>query len=74
MDFKRIFRGPIVYILIAIVAVVIGSSLLSGTGFKEVSVKHGLELLSNGTVTSAKIVQPFDSTVVTSADSEVANR
>jgi len=56
MDFKRIFRGPIVYILIAIVAVVIGSSLLSGTGFKEVSVKHGLELLSNGTVTSAKIV------------------
>jgi cell division protease FtsH len=56
MDFKRIFRGPVVYILIAIIVVIVGSSLLTGTGFKEVSVKHGLELLENGDVTSAKIV------------------
>ena len=47
MDFKRIFRGPIVYIIIAIVIVVIGSSLLQGSGFKEISVKHGLTLLSS---------------------------
>jgi cell division protease FtsH len=56
MDFKRIFRGPVVYIVIAIIAVVVGSAAFSGTGFKEVSVKHGLELLENGSVESAKIV------------------
>jgi cell division protease FtsH len=56
MDFKRIFRGPVIYILIAIVAVIIGSSLLSGSGYKEVSVKQGLELLQQDKVESAKIV------------------
>jgi cell division protease FtsH len=56
MDFKRIFRGPIVYIVIAIVAVIIGSTLLQGSGYKEVSVKHGLDLLAGSTVTNAKMV------------------
>jgi len=56
MDFKRIFRGPIVYIVVAIIAVIVGSSLLTGSGFKEISVKDGLELLKGGTVESAKIV------------------
>ncbi|MDM4761651.1 ATP-dependent zinc metalloprotease FtsH [Galbitalea sp. SE-J8] len=56
MDLKRIFRGPVIYIVIAIVAVVIGSSLLSGTGTKEVSVKKGLELLQDDKVSSAKII------------------
>jgi cell division protease FtsH len=56
MDFKRIFRGPIVYIVVAIIAVIVGSSLLTGSGFKEVSVKDGLALLEGNTVESAKIV------------------
>ena len=46
MDFKRLFRGPIVYILLAVVAVWIGSSLLTGTGFREVTTQEGLNLLN----------------------------
>jgi len=56
MDMKRIFRGPIVYILLAVVAVWIGSSLLTGTGFREVTTQEGLSLLSGSTVSQAKIV------------------
>ncbi len=56
MDFKRIFRGPIIYIVLAIAAVAIGSTLLTGTGFKEITTQEGLDLLSGNTVESAKIV------------------
>jgi cell division protease FtsH len=56
MDFKRIFRGPIIYIVLAVAAVIIGSTLLTGSGFKQVTTQEGLELLQGSTVTSAKIV------------------
>ena len=70
MDFKRLFRGPIVYILLAVVAVWIGSSLLTGTGFREVTTQEGLNLLNGSTVASAKIVdgeQRVDLTLSTAA-------
>jgi len=57
MDFKRIFRGPFVYISAAIIIVVVGLSLAFGAaGFKEISVKDGLALLEGSTVASAKMV------------------
>jgi cell division protease FtsH len=56
MDLKRIFRGPIVYIVLAIAAVWIGSTLLTGSGFREISTQAGLDLLKGNTVESAKIV------------------
>ncbi|CAN5249141.1 ATP-dependent zinc metalloprotease FtsH [soil metagenome] len=56
MDFKRIFRGPIIYIVLAIAAVWIGTTLLTSSGFKEVSTQEGLDLLKGSTVDSAKIV------------------
>jgi len=56
MNFKRIFRGPYIYIIVAIAAVWIGSTLLTGSGFKQVSTQEGLDLLKGGTVDSAKIV------------------
>jgi cell division protease FtsH len=56
MDLKRIFRGPLVYIVIAIVVVWVGSSLLTGTGFRSVSTEQGLQYLKSGDVATAKIV------------------
>ncbi|MFF2387878.1 ATP-dependent zinc metalloprotease FtsH [Agromyces sp. NPDC058104] len=56
MNMKKVFRGPIIYILLAIVAVWIGSSLITASGFKEVSTQEGLELLSDGKVAAVKIV------------------
>jgi cell division protease FtsH len=55
MDFKRFFRGPWVYIILAAAAVWIGASLLTGTGFKEVTTQEGLDYLQGNTVESAKI-------------------
>jgi len=53
---KKILRGPIIYILLAIVAVWIGSSLITASGFREVSTQKGLELLKDDKVSSVKIV------------------
>ena len=72
MDFKRIFRGPVIYIVLAIAAVAVGASLLTGSGFREITTQEGLSYLQNGTVTSAKIVdreQRVDLTLA-SADGE----
>ncbi|HEV7949407.1 MAG TPA: ATP-dependent zinc metalloprotease FtsH [Glaciihabitans sp.] len=56
MDMKRLFRGPIVYIVLAVIAVWVGSSLLTGSGFREVTTQEGLDLIGGDTVQSAKIV------------------
>lgn len=56
MDFKRILRGPVIYILLAIAAVWIGATLLTGNGFKAITTQEGLTLLKGTTVESAKIV------------------
>src|SRR4051812_31103956 len=56
MDFERIFRGPILYIVIAVVVVWVGSSLLTGSGFRQVTTQQGLELLKGDNVQSVKII------------------
>jgi cell division protease FtsH len=57
MDIKKFFKGWVFWVLLGLVAVWIGASLLFGqAAFKEVSVKHGLELLDTGKVASAKII------------------
>ncbi|MEO6943492.1 MAG: ATP-dependent zinc metalloprotease FtsH [Lacisediminihabitans sp.] len=56
MDFKRFLKGPLVYILLAVVVASVGFSLLSGSGFKQISTQEGLHLLSGSEVASAKIV------------------
>ncbi len=56
MNFKKIFRGPFLYIALAIVAVWIGTSLLTMSGFKEVSTQQGLQFLKDGKVSEALIV------------------
>jgi cell division protease FtsH len=56
MNMKKILRGPIIYILLAIVAVWIGSSLITSSGFREVSTQEGLQLLEDDKVAAVKIV------------------
>src|SRR5665213_171287 len=56
MDIKRLLRGPIVWIVLAVVVVIAGTSLFTGSGFKEVRTQQGLSLLKGGTVSVAKIV------------------
>jgi cell division protease FtsH len=56
MNMKKILRGPIIYILLAIVAVWIGSSLITASGFQQVSTQQGLDLLDDNKVAAVKIV------------------
>ncbi len=56
MNFKKILRGPLLYILLAVVAVWIGSTLITASGFREVSTQEGLEFLADGDVAAVKIV------------------
>jgi len=56
MDLKRIFRGPLIYIVLGALALWLGFSLLSSSGFREVTTQQGLDLLDGDTVTDVKIV------------------
>ena len=56
MDFKRFLRGPLVYVVLAVVVVSVGFSLLSTSGFKAVTTQQGLTYLADGQVQSAKII------------------
>ncbi|RXZ66960.1 ATP-dependent zinc metalloprotease FtsH [Agromyces albus] len=70
MNIKKILRGPIIYILLAIVAVWIGSSLITASGFREVSTQEGLELLNDGKVAAVKIVDGENRVDLTLAKAE----
>ncbi|MCU1505711.1 MAG: cell division protein FtsH [Microbacteriaceae bacterium] len=56
MDFKRFLKGPLVYILLAVVVVSVGFSLLNASGYKQITTEQGLNLLSSDKVAVAKIV------------------
>ena len=56
MDLKRFFRGPIVYILLAIVAVWVAASLLVQPSVRPVTTQQGLEFITAGRVESAKVI------------------
>ena len=67
---KKILRGPIIYILLAIVAVWIGSSLITASGFREVSTQEGLELLKDDKVAAVKIVDGENRVDLTLAEAD----
>lgn len=56
MNSKKLFRGPLIWALLALAGVWIGVSLLTASGFKEVSTDTGLQMLADGKVASAKII------------------
>ena len=72
MKLKKILSGPFVWIFIAIGVLIIGSSLMGGSGFKQVDTKTGLEFISSGKAKSVQIMdadQRVDVTLV-SPDAE----
>ncbi|MCY7290419.1 MAG: ATP-dependent metallopeptidase FtsH/Yme1/Tma family protein, partial [Cryobacterium sp.] len=76
MKVKKLLRGPLLYILLAIVAVWVGSSLITMSGFKEIPTQQGLEFLKDGKVSEAKIVdgeQRVDLTLL-KADAELGEQ
>ncbi len=72
MDFKKITRNPIIYVLLVGLLLVIGFSLITNlSGARQISTQEGLELLKGNTVASAttndtdqrvdlKLSQPYE--------------
>ena len=76
MDFKKITRGPWLWIALALAVLFIGSSLLGGSGFTRVDTQVGLQLIEDG---KAKTVKVFDGNqrvdvVLTAADAEYGDK
>ena len=53
---KALLRGPLPYIILGAIVVVIGVSLLTAGGFRQVSTQEGLQLLRDNQVRSATII------------------
>ena len=53
---RKLFKGPLLYLILAPLIVLLGWSLLSGGGSREISTQQGLELLGSGDVTKAEII------------------
>ena len=53
---RRLFRGPLLYLILAPVIVLLGWSLLSGGSTREISTDRGLDLLSSGKAQHAEII------------------
>ncbi|MBP1301715.1 ATP-dependent zinc metalloprotease FtsH [Curtobacterium sp. 1310] len=55
MNFKRIFRGPYLYVLIALVGIFIGWSVIAQSGTQQIDTRKGLEQLADGKVSSVVV-------------------
>ncbi|MCF8548390.1 MAG: ATP-dependent zinc metalloprotease FtsH [Pontimonas sp.] len=56
MTLKSLIRGPLPYVLVGSLIVVVGVSLLTASGFQPVSTQQGLELLNDNQARSVTII------------------
>jgi len=56
MNLKKILSGPFVWIFLAILILVVGTSLINNQTFQQVDTKYGLELIESGKAKSVKIL------------------
>lgn len=54
--FKSLIKGPLPYVLMGVLVIVVGISVLTSGGFRPVSTQEGLELLLDNKVESATII------------------
>ncbi|MBK0417781.1 ATP-dependent zinc metalloprotease FtsH [Leucobacter sp. CSA1] len=53
---RKLLRGPLLYLILAPLIVLLGWSLLSGSGTREVSTQEGLEMLAKEQVKAVEII------------------
>jgi cell division protease FtsH len=56
MNLKKILSGPFVWIFLAILILVVGTSLINNQSFQQVDTKYGLALIESGKAKSVKIL------------------
>lgn len=53
---KKFLKGPLLYLVLAPIIVLLGWSMLSGSGVREITTERGLEILSSNEATQAEII------------------
>ncbi|PRI12611.1 ATP-dependent zinc metalloprotease FtsH [Leucobacter massiliensis] len=53
---RKLFRGPLLYLILAPLIVLLGWSLLSGGNTREVTTERGMQMLAEGKATQAEII------------------
>jgi len=66
---KRIFRGPVIWVLVGLIALFVAFQFIGQTGFREITTQEGLELLEGSTVEEVKIVDGEQRVDLTLSDS-----
>jgi cell division protease FtsH len=56
MDIKRLFRGPIVYIVLAVAALVVAWGFIAQSGYHQIKTEQGLSFVNDKKVASAQII------------------
>ena len=56
MNFKKILSGPFVWIFVAVMVLLIGSSMINGNSVKQVTTAYGLELIESGKAEQVKVL------------------
>ena len=76
MNFKKLLKGPAVWIILAAFIFMLGSSLSSGSEFKQVDTSKGLSLIADGKASAVKVYEGEKRVDVTlkSADAELGKR
>ncbi|HCX83961.1 MAG TPA: cell division protein FtsH [Micrococcales bacterium] len=59
MNAKKLLRGPLLWILLPVLVLMLGLSLLRGGGVTTIKTSEGMELLRGDTVTSAEITEGY---------------
>jgi cell division protease FtsH len=57
MNLKKILSGPFIWVVIAFTVVMIGSSMLGGSGYQKVTTSQGLEYITNGQAAKVKVIE-----------------
>ena len=57
MNIKKFLSGPFVWILAAVIVLLIGSSMVGGSTFKQVDTSVGIAMIKDGKAVSAKILE-----------------
>ena len=56
MDLKRLTRGPVIWVIAALVVVIVGARVLSPNRFEPIDTSEAINLITSGKVTSATLV------------------
>jgi cell division protease FtsH len=68
MDFRRFLRGPAFFVVVGLLLLLLATQIFSGGGFQRIDTADGLELLADGKVEQAKIVDGDQRVDLTLAD------